>query len=165
MSGHQARDAHLRLMMTVRHHSRKSEHMYLAWHCGAPLGTLYSQVGVFRNCRWAMANDSHCRILFCSRMRLSHESFRFLSKDSRLQPFEWFQSQTIDSNTGNRKEVDVPLPLLPSVTDKLPPDAPILLRHTASRGRFHGRCSSGILTVWIRRATFWASAVAVMTFY
>jgi hypothetical protein len=35
----------------------------------------------------------------------------------------------------------------PSVTDKLPPDAPILLRHTPSRGRFNGRCSSGILTV------------------
>jgi len=105
VSGHQARDAHLRLIMTVRHLSRKSEHLCLTWHCGTPFGTLYSQAGVFRNCSWAMANYSHYRILFCSRMRQSKESFWFLSKDSRLPPFEWFQSQTINSNTGNRKEV------------------------------------------------------------
>jgi len=128
--------------MTVRHLSRKSEHLYLAWHCGTPFRTLYSQVGVCRNCSWAMANDSRCRILFCSRMRLSKESFWFVSKDSRLPPVEWFQSQTINFNTGNRKEVGCSLPFLPIVTDKLPPDAPILLHHTPSRGRFNSRCSS-----------------------
>jgi hypothetical protein len=62
----------------------------------------------------------------------------------RLPPVEWFQSQTIDSNTGNGKEVGCFPPPPPSVTAKLAPEAPILLRHTPSRGRFNGRCFSSI---------------------